>query len=80
MNKNTSQRQIYYSLLPFLLLATDDSVGRIVRQLRWTNQEFSTADIIFPPLFSMLIYHLGGEQTIGSLVAAVQRRGLTLST
>jgi hypothetical protein len=37
------------------------SAGGIVRELWWTNQEFSTADII-PPCFSMLMYHLGDEQ------------------
>jgi hypothetical protein len=41
---------------PDLLL--DYSAGRIARELCWTNQEFSTVDII-PPWFSMLIYHVG---------------------
>jgi hypothetical protein len=32
--------------------------GRIVRELCWTNPEFSPADII-PPWFSMIISYLG---------------------
>jgi hypothetical protein len=35
--------------------------GRIARGLWWTNQEFSSADII-PPWFSLLIYPLEEEQ------------------
>jgi hypothetical protein len=38
------------------------TVGRIVKELWWTSQEFSSVDIIIPPWFSMLIYHLGDEQ------------------
>jgi hypothetical protein len=34
---------------------------RIVRQLWWTNLEFSPVCVI-PPWFCMLIYHLGDEQ------------------
>jgi hypothetical protein len=44
---------------PALLL--DDSIGRISRELWWTNQEFSPVNFI-PPLFSIVIYHLGDEQ------------------
>jgi hypothetical protein len=36
------------------------TVGRIARELWWTNQEFCPVDII-PPWFSMLI-RLGDEQ------------------
>jgi hypothetical protein len=34
------------------------TAGRIVRELWWTNQEFSSIDII-PLWFFMFIYHLG---------------------
>jgi hypothetical protein len=44
-------------ITPDLLL--DDSAGS-VRELWWTNQELSPADII-PPWFSMLISHLGDK-------------------
>jgi hypothetical protein len=37
------------------------SAGRIARELWWTNQDISPANII-PPRFSMLIYHLGIKQ------------------
>jgi hypothetical protein len=37
------------------------SAGRISRELWWMNQEFFPVDIILP-WFSMLIYHVGGEQ------------------
>jgi hypothetical protein len=37
-------------------LIADDSAGRIAKELWWTNEEFSSADII-PPWFSMLTYH-----------------------
>jgi hypothetical protein len=52
MNKDTSQGQI---LIPFAYsywLLPDDSPIRISRELWWTNQEISSADI--PPWFSML--------------------------
>jgi hypothetical protein len=57
MNKNTLQGQIRHTscLLP------DNSTGWIARELWWTNQEFSSVDIITPWL-SMLMYHLGDEQ------------------
>jgi hypothetical protein len=42
-------------------LLPDDSAGRIVRDLWWMDQEFSSVDFI-PPWFSMLIYHLEDEQ------------------
>jgi hypothetical protein len=42
-------------------LLLDDSACTIAREFWWTNQEFSSADII-PPWFSMLIYPLGDEQ------------------
>jgi hypothetical protein len=44
----------------FLLLASNDSAGRIARELCGRNH-FSSVDII-PPWFSMLIYYLGEEQ------------------
>jgi hypothetical protein len=34
----------------------------IAKELRWTNQEISSVDIIIPLWFSMLIYYLGDEQ------------------
>jgi hypothetical protein len=34
------------------------TAGKIARELFWTNQEFSSVDII-PPLFFTLIYHTG---------------------
>jgi hypothetical protein len=37
------------------------TVGRIARELWWTNQEISPVDII-PSWLSMLIYLLGDEQ------------------
>jgi hypothetical protein len=61
MNKIFSQRQIHYSLRPFLSLLPDDSTNSNSTQLWWTNQEFSSVDII-PLWFSMLIYHLGDEK------------------
>jgi hypothetical protein len=36
------------------------TAGRVARDFWWTNQEFSSVDII-PSWFSMLIYHLGDE-------------------
>jgi hypothetical protein len=70
MNKDSSQGQIHNFLRSFLLFATR-WLRRIARELRWTNQEFSSVDFI-PPRFSMLIYH--------TLVAAVQICSLTPST
>jgi hypothetical protein len=40
MNKNTSLCQIQHSLRPFLYLLLDNSAGRIVRDLWWTDHEF----------------------------------------
>jgi hypothetical protein len=47
---------------PALLL--DDSADRIAGELWWTNQEFFPVDI-FPPLFSMLICHVGINNRVG---------------
>jgi hypothetical protein len=52
-------------LIPFThasCLLPDDCAGRIARELWWMSQEFSFVDIIIPPWFSMLIYHLQDEQ------------------
>jgi hypothetical protein len=59
MNKNTSQAKFLFLLPihPALYLMT---AGRFARELWWTNQEFSSVDII-PPWFSMLIYNVGDE-------------------
>jgi hypothetical protein len=74
MNKITSQGQI---LIPFAhssCLLPGDSAGRIARELWWTNQEFSSADIILPPLFSMLVYQLGvGNMSIGDCSSSHHR-------
>jgi hypothetical protein len=43
MNKNTLQGQIHHSLHPFLLIADTTA-----RELWWTNQEFSSVNIIPP--------------------------------
>jgi hypothetical protein len=67
MNKDTSQDQI---LIPFAYsywLLPDDSPIRIARELWWTNQEISSADI--PPLFSMLTYHLEEEQQFRGIIS-----------
>jgi hypothetical protein len=51
-------------IIPFArssFLLPNDSADRISRELWWTNQEFSSVDII-PPWLSMLIYKLGDEQ------------------
>jgi hypothetical protein len=37
------------------------TAGKIPTELWWTNQEFSSVDII-TPRFSKLIYHLEDEQ------------------
>jgi hypothetical protein len=58
MNKDTFKvnisflRQVSSALLP------DDSACKIVRDIWWTNQDFSPVDNI-PPWFSMIMYHLG---------------------
>jgi hypothetical protein len=62
MNKNTSQGQILIPLAYSSCLLPDDSAGRIARELWWTNQEFSSANIIILPWFCTLIYHLVDEQ------------------
>jgi hypothetical protein len=61
MNKNISQGQILIPFAHYSCLLQDDSAGRTVRELWWTNQKFSSVNII-PPLFTMLIYHMGDEQ------------------
>jgi hypothetical protein len=38
------------------------TLSPIARELWWTDQEPSSVDII-PPSFSMLIYHMGDEQS-----------------
>jgi hypothetical protein len=67
-------------IIPFALppVCYQMTAGRIARELWWTNQKFSSVDII-PPWFYMLLYHLGGWK-IGPVVVAVQRRSLTPST
>jgi hypothetical protein len=45
----------------FLMLCSQMTAGMIVRELWWTDQEFSSADII-PPWFSIFICHLVDEQ------------------
>jgi hypothetical protein len=61
MNKNTFHGEIHNFLLPFPLFLPDDSAGMIARELWWTNQEFSSVDII-PSWFLMLVYHLADKQ------------------
>jgi hypothetical protein len=39
------------------------SAGKISRELQWTSQEFSAADI-FEPWVSMLTYHLGMKKML----------------
>jgi hypothetical protein len=46
----------------FLLLRYYMTAGKIVRELWWTNQEFSPVNLIIPPQLSILIYHLGDER------------------
>jgi hypothetical protein len=68
--KDTSFGQlIFLSLVPSALLL-DVSIGRVARELWWTNQESSPVDII-PPRFSMLIYHLGmnNRPQVGDVVS-----------
>jgi hypothetical protein len=43
----------------FLLFRYYMTAGKIVRELWWTNQEFSPVNLIIPPQLSILIYHLG---------------------
>jgi hypothetical protein len=38
------------------------AVGRIARELRWTNGEFSLSTSHIMPWLSMLIHHLGDEK------------------
>jgi hypothetical protein len=45
----------------FLLFCYWMTFGRIARELWWTNQEFSPADIV-PPGLSILAYHQENEQ------------------
>jgi len=61
-NKNTLQGQILIAFAHSSCLLLDDSADRIARELYWTNQEFSSDDIIVSPWFSMLVCHLGDEQ------------------
>jgi hypothetical protein len=58
MNKNTSQGQIFIPFARSSWFLPDDSACRFTRELWWTNQEFSFVDIIIPPWFSMLLYHV----------------------
>jgi hypothetical protein len=51
----------YFLRTDFSAFLLDNSVGRIFRELWWTNQEIFPADII-TLWFSMLIYHLGDKQ------------------
>jgi hypothetical protein len=37
------------------------TAGRITTEL-WWSQEFFSVDIIIPPWFSTLIYHMGDKQ------------------
>jgi hypothetical protein len=65
MNRNVVLQVQGQILIPFVhssCLLPDDSDGRIARELWWMSQEFSSVDIIIPPWFTMLIYHLGDEQ------------------
>jgi hypothetical protein len=62
MNRNTSQVQILIPFARFACVLSNDSSGRIARELWWTSQGFSSVDIIIPPWFSMLIYRLRNEQ------------------
>jgi hypothetical protein len=62
MNKNTSQGQILIPFTHFAFLIPDDMAGKITRELWCMNQLFSSVDIIIPPWFFMLMYHLGHEQ------------------
>jgi hypothetical protein len=48
MHKHTSQGQIRHSLCRSSCLLPDDSPGRTVRELCWTNQEFSSRLPLMP--------------------------------
>jgi hypothetical protein len=74
MNEDTSKAKFIISFAKFLLICCWMTVGRIARELWWTNQEFYHVCII-PPWLSMLISPGGG--IMGPFVAAVQRRSLT---
>jgi hypothetical protein len=52
-------KRYFIRLNPFIPLPVD-SAGSIARELWWTNQEFSSVDIILP-WFSMLVCYLGDE-------------------
>jgi hypothetical protein len=56
--KNTLEGDIQYLFAIFLLLRYKMTVGKIARELWWTNQELSLVNIIS---LSILIYHLGDE-------------------
>jgi hypothetical protein len=73
MNKDISQGQINHTLLRSSCLLPDDSAGKIARELWWTNQGFSSVDII-PAHISP------GGMNNRSVVAAVQRHSLNPPT
>jgi hypothetical protein len=59
MKKNAVQGQNLIPFAHFSCFLLDDSAGKTARELWWTNQEFPSVDIIIPPTFFMLMYHLG---------------------
>jgi hypothetical protein len=54
MKKILRKAKFIISFAHFSCLLPDGSAGRIARELRWTSEEFSSADII-PSWYSLLI-------------------------
>jgi hypothetical protein len=52
-------------LIPFAhssCLLPHDYAGKITREIWWTNQEFSSVDIIISPWFHMLVSGIMGDE------------------
>jgi hypothetical protein len=53
---------IFFVFAHFSCLLPDNYTGRVDRKLWWTNQGFSSFDIIVPSWLSVFIYILGDEK------------------